>query len=274
MKFFCIVIAFVSMAGSVAFSQGTGGSAVVATVGSKQITLDEFNRKFNEVRAQATNPPTKQEFLEDLIRYEVGLQEADKRKLAQDPIVQDRMRQELYKAFLERELADRVAKIQVSEKEMQDYYRNNPEIRFSHILIELKPGATAEQKAEAKKRADEILREVRGSKRPFEELVRLYTDDTLSKQTGGDVGWQNRVTVVPVIYNTILSMKVGEIRGLVETQFGYHIIKVTGRRSYENANRRQLRAAVFDEKRRVLFNQLFENLKKNYKIQTNPNLLR
>lgn len=274
MKFFCVVMAFISVIGSSAFGQSPGGSSVVATVGSKQITLEEFNRKFNEVRAQATNPPTKEEFLEDLIRYEVGLQEAEKRKLAQDPIVQDRMRQELYKAFLEKELADQVAKIQVSEKEMQDYYRNNPEIRFSHILIELKPGATAEQRAEAKKRADEILKEVRGSKRPFEELVRLYTDDTLSKQTGGDVGWQNRVTVVPVIYNTILSMKIGEIRGLVETQFGYHIIKVTGRRSYENANRRQLRAAVFDEKRRVLFNQLFENLKKNYKIQTNPGLLR
>jgi len=183
------------------------------------------------------------------------------------------MRQELYKALLEKELGDKVQKIQVSDKDMQEFYKKNPEIRFSHILIELKSGATAEQKAEARKRATEIWNEVKSSKRPFEELVRLYSDDPLSKQTGGDVGWQSRVTVVPVVYETVLGMKIGEVKGLIETQFGFHIVKVTGRRSYENANKRQLRAAVFDEKRRDIFNQYFEGLKKSYKIQINKGLI-
>src|SRR5690606_18524249 len=119
------------------------------------------------------------------------------------------------------------------------------------------------------KRATEIYSEVRKSKRPFEELVKLYSDDTLSKQTGGDVGWGNRITWVPSYYDTILRMKVGSISPLVETQFGYHIIKVTGRRSFANANKRTIRAAVFDEKRRETFNDYFEKLKKNYKIKTN-----
>lgn len=245
----------------------------VAVIGNKTITLDEFIKKFNEVKNQAVNPPTKQQFLEDLVRYEIGLQEADKRKLANDPVVLDRMRQELYKALLEKELGDKVQKIQVSDKDMQEFYKKNPEIRFSHILIELKSGATAEQKAEARKRATEIWNEVKSSKRPFEELVRLYSDDPLSKQTGGDVGWQSRVTVVPVVYETVLGMKIGEVKGLIETQFGFHIVKVTGRRSYENANKRQLRAAVFDEKRRDIFNQYFEGLKKSYKIQINKGLI-
>jgi len=68
-------------------------------------------------------------------------------------------------------------------------------------------------------------------------------------------------------------MKVGEISPLVETQFGFHIIKVTGRRAYENANKRVIRAAVFDEKRRETFNEYFDKLKKNYKIQTNRKLV-
>jgi peptidyl-prolyl cis-trans isomerase C/peptidyl-prolyl cis-trans isomerase D len=249
------------------------GSDPVAVVGSKTITVDEFNKKFNEVKNMSVNPPTKQQFLEDLVRYELGLQEAERRNLEKDPTVQDRMRQELYKALLEKELGEKVTKIQISEKEMEAYYKKNPEIRTSHILIELKPGATPEQRAEAKKRATEIYEEVKKSKRPFEELVRLYSDDTLTKQTGGDVGFQSRVTLVPSYYEAILPMKVGEMKGLIETPFGYHIVKVTGRRSYENSNKRQLRAAVFDEKRKDLFNEYFEKLKKNYKIQTNTKLL-
>jgi peptidyl-prolyl cis-trans isomerase C/peptidyl-prolyl cis-trans isomerase D len=180
----------------------------------------------------------------------------------------------MYKGLLEKELGQRVQKIQVSEKEMEAWYKTNPEIRTSHILIEFKPGATQTQKDEAKKRATEIYAEVKKSKRPFEELVKLYSDDPLSKQAGGDVGWQSRVTLVPTYYDAALSMKVGEIKGLIETQFGYHIIKVTGRRSYQDANKKQIRSAVFDEKRREIFNEFFAKLKKNYTIKENPSLLK
>lgn len=248
--------------------------AVLAQVGSQKITLEDFNKKYSEVLSSSVNPPTKQQFLEDLVRFELGVQEAEKRNLRNDPLVQERIRQEVYKGLLEKDLSARIQKITVSEAEMKSYYRRNPEIRTSHILVELKPGATKEQKAEALKRANEIYAEVRKSKRPFEELVKLYSDDPLSKQTGGDVGWQSRLTLVPSYYDTIYKMRVGEIRGLIETQFGYHIVKVTGRRDYESANKRQIRAAVFDEKRRDAFNAYFDRLKKSYKIQVNESLIK
>lgn len=246
---------------------------VVAQVGDKKITLDAFNKKYNEIKLQTINPPTKAQFLEDLVRYELGVQEAEKRNLEKDPTVQDRMKQELYKALLEKELGQKVQKISVTDKEMAAWYKANPEVRTSHILIEFKPGATEEQLAEAKKRAEEILKEVKESKRPFEELVRLYSDDPLSKQAGGDVGWQSRVTLVPSYYDAALAMKVGEIRGLIVTPFGFHIVKLTGKRSFEEANKRQIRAAVFDEKRKQAFNEYFEKLKKQYPIKTNPSAL-
>ncbi len=246
---------------------------VVATVGTKKITMEDFNKKYDQVRARAINPPTKQQFLEDLVRFEIGLQEAEKKNLEKDPAVQQRMREELYKALLEKELAQKVEKIQVTDKEMEAYYKKSPEIRLSYILIDLKPGATAEQKAEAKKRATEIYDEVKKSKRPFEELVKLYSDDTLTKQTGGDAGWQSRVTIPPNVYDTIASMKTGEVRGLIEVPYGYQIVKVTGRRAYENANKRALRAAVFDEKRKDLFNAYFEGLKKSYPVKLNSKLI-
>lgn len=268
MKVFISILLLIS---ATAFAQN---NQVVAQIGSKTITLEDFNKKYNEVKSQTMNPPTKEQFLEDLVRYEVGVQEAQKRNMQKDPIVLDRFNQEMYKALLEKDIGQRVQKIQVSDKEMQSWYANNPELRTSHILIEFKSGATPQQIAEAKKRATEIYDEVKKSKRPFEELVKLYSDDALSKQVGGDIGWQSRVTLVPGYYEAAADMKVGEIKGLIETQFGFHILKLTGRRSYENANKRQIRAAVFDEKRKQIFNGYFDNLKKGYSIKENKSIIK
>lgn len=256
-----------------AFAAPSPESEVVAIVGNKKITLEEFNKKYDMVRSRAFNPPTKAQLLEDLVRYEVGLQEAAKRNLEKDPMIQERIKEEIYKGFLEMELAAKVEKITVSDKEMEAYYKKNPEIRLSYILIDLKPGATPEQRAEAKKRAVEIYDEVKKSKRPFEELVKLYTDDSLTKPTGGDAGWQSRVTIPPSVYDAINDMKVGEIRGVIEVPFGFQIIKVTGRHSFENSNKKALRTAVFDEKRKDVFNEFFDKLKKTYTIKTYPQIL-
>ena len=247
---------------------------VVAVVGSKQITLKEFNDKYGEVLKQTINPPPKDLFLEDLVRYEVGVQEAMKRGIPEEAVVKERVRQEYYKGLIEKELGTKIAEIKVNDKEMQDWYKTNPEIRTSHILIEFRAEATAEQKKAAKDRANEILAEVKKSKRPFEELVGLYTDDVLSKRTGGDVGWQSRVTLVPAYYDAALKMKVGDVQGLIETQYGFHIIKVTGRRGYADANKRQIRAAVFDEKRKELFDAYFNRLKKQYPVKVNKGVLK
>lgn len=271
--FFSLIGAVVFSA-SLSFAEKGGGSDTLATVGSQKITLEDFNKKYNEVKTQSVNPPPKNVFLEDMVRYEVGVQEAEKRGLEKDPIVIDRLHQEMYKALLEKDIGQKVQKIQVTEPEMKTWYKNNPEIRTSHILIEFKPGSTPEQVAEAKKRATEIYDEVKKSKRPFEELVKLYSDDPLSKQAGGDVGWQSRVTLVPSYYDAILGMKVGDIKGLIETQFGFHIIKVTGRRTFDDANKREVRASVFDEKRKQIFNEYFDKLKKQYSIKENTSLLK
>jgi peptidyl-prolyl cis-trans isomerase C/peptidyl-prolyl cis-trans isomerase D len=248
---------------------------ILATVGTKTITVGDFNKKYSEVKAQSLNAPTKEEFLEDLVRYYVGLQEAEKKGLRNDPIVKDKMDQELYKGLLERTLGPEVSAIKVTDEQMKDWYKNNPEIRTSHILIEFKQGSKPEEIATAKKRAEEIYeKEVKNSKRPFEELVRLFSDDPLSKQTGGDIGWQNRLTLVPSYYNATMTMKIGDVKGVVETPFGFHIIKFTGKHSFENANKRQIRTAVFDEQRRIRFNKYFEKVKKDYSISVNSKLIK
>ena len=259
------------------FLFGTGSAAwgqVVATVGDKTITLKEFNERYDQIKRQTLNPPPKSLFLEDLIRFEMGVQEAEKRKMREDKTVQDRINQELYKALIETELATKIDGIKVTEAEMKSHYGKSPEVRTSHILIEVKPDATKEQRETARKRADEILGEVNKSKRSFEELVNMYTDDLATKKTGGDIGLQTRLTLTPAYYDAAVGMKVGQVKGLVESQFGFHIIKMVSKNSYEQANKQQVRAAVFDEKRNKLFNEYFEGLKKKYSIKVNSSLVK
>ena len=267
MRFLLSVLLILSVAG-VAQAQN------VATVGSAKITLKEFKKKYADVKKQAINPPSPELFLEDLVRYELGLQEARKRKMQNDPAVKERFDQELYKALIEKELGKKVDAIKVNEKEMRSFYKKNPEYRSSHILIEFKPTATEKQKGVALKRAKEILKEVKSSKRPFEELVKLYSDDNLSKLNGGDIGFQSRMTVVPTYYSTLSKMKKGAIAGPVRTLYGYHIVKLTDVRSYKNANKKQLRAAVFDQKRKRIFDRYFKQLKGRYKVSKNNSLIK
>ena len=204
----------------------------------------------------------------------MGAQEAEKKNLRKDPIVKELIREQLYKSLVDREIGKKVERIKVNEAEMRRYYKRNPQLRSSHILIEFRPDATKAQLKKARKRARELLAEVKKSKRPFEELVKLYSDDSLSKSTGGDIGYQNRITVNPNYYEALQKMKVGEIGGPIRSLYGYHIIKLTGKRPFREANRRQIRAAVYDQKRKRLFDAYFKKLKRRYSVTKNSKLLK
>lgn len=243
--------------------------AILATIGTKKITKKEFEAKYKEVVEKTVNPPPRNLFLEDLVRYEVGVLEAENRKLDQDPIVKERFRQLMYVDLIEKEIGQKVENINITEKDLEKYYKNNPEIRSSHILIELKDKATAKEREIARKRAGEIYKEVVSSKRPFAELVKLYSDDVISKKNGGDIGWHSSVTLLPEYYNSALKLKAGQLSNLVETKFGFHIIKNTGRRDFKDADKMQIRAGVLNEKKRDLLNSFFSKLKSKYSIKVN-----
>jgi len=201
------------------------------------------------------------------------VQEAQRRNFDQDPVIRDRMNQELYKGFIERELAAKISKISATESEMREYYGRYPEIRTSHIMIEVRPDATAEQKKEARRRAGEIYENVRKSNRKFEDLVKIYSDDVMSNKNGGDIGWQTRLTHYPALYKAASKMSVGGISGLVETPFGFFIIKLTGKRSFAEADRAMLRLAVQEEKKKRLYDQFLAGIRGKHKITINKNAL-
>lgn len=239
---------------------------VVATVGNTKITLKDFKAKYDPIKKSTVNPPSPEVFLEDLVKFEMGVQEAERRKLQDDPNVKDLFRQTLYKYLVESEIGKRVDSIKITEGDMRAYYEKNPQIRISHIMTMLPEKATEAQIAAAQKRSDEIYKEVKSSKRSFEELVKLYSDDDVTKINGGDLGYVTRVTAAPFIYNVVGKMKNGEISAPVRTQYGFQIIKVTGRLTYQDADKSQIRAAVFDSKRAAIFEDFFAKLRPKYKV--------
>lgn len=251
----------------------TSHAMVVAKIGSKEITLKELEDKHALLQEQMIDVPDKKELLNDLINFEVGLQEAKKRGLDQDPIIKDRMEQELYKGFVEKAMAEQISSLKVSKRDMQRYYAKYPEIRTSHIMIEVRPDATPEQRAEAFRRAKEIYNNVKKSKRKFEDLVKIYSDDIMSNKSGGDIGWQTRLTHHPNLYDMASKMKVGEISKLIDTPFGFFIVKLTGKRSFSEADHAMLRLAVQEEKKKAIFDKFIAGVRKKYPIQINKKAL-
>lgn len=250
----------------------TAHAQVVAKVGSVDITQKELDEKYALIQEQLIDVPDKKTLLNDLISFEVGVQEAYKRGLDKDPIIKDRMRQELYKGFIEKELGPKVAKISVNETEMKDYYARYPEVRTSHIMIEIRPDATAQQKAQARAHAKEIYATVIKGGRKFEEFVKLYSDDVMSNNNGGDIGWQTRLTHYPSLYRTAIRMKVGQVSGIVETPFGLFIIKLTGKKNFTDTDKSMLRLAVQEEKKKRLFDSFIQSVRSKYNVNVSKSV--
>lgn len=120
--------------------------------------------------------------------------------------------------------------VTVSDADAQKFYDQNGErmnrpeqVNVSHILIGVKPGATPAEKAAAKKKADDLLAKLKAGG-DFAELAKENSDDG-SKAQGGDLGWISKGATVPPFDAAAFALKPGETSGVVESQFGYHIIR-------------------------------------------------
>lgn len=107
-------------------------------------------------------------------------------------------------------------------------YTTNEERQASHILIAAKPDAPEAAKAAAKQKATEILAKARAKPDSFAELAKTYSQDPGSAAQGGDLGSFSRGAMLKPFEDAVFSAKVGDIVGPVQTDFGYHVIKVTG----------------------------------------------
>jgi peptidyl-prolyl cis-trans isomerase D len=124
--------------------------------------------------------------------------------------------------------------VSVTDAEVADYYAKNqprfstPESRTaSHILVAVKKGASAADKAAAKAKADAIAAELQKAPGDFAKIAKAKSEDPGSAEQGGDLGVIEKGTLVPSVENAIFKLKQGEISAPVESEFGYHIITLT-----------------------------------------------
>ena len=124
---------------------------------------------------------------------------------------------------------------QVGADEIKSYYESNlskygePEQRrASHILIAVKSGAGDAEKAKARERAAQILSQLRKSPGSFAELAKSKSGDPGSASRGGDLGFFSRGMMVRAFEDAAFRLKPNQISDLVESDFGFHIIKITG----------------------------------------------
>jgi peptidyl-prolyl cis-trans isomerase C len=171
------------------------------------------------------------------LRKQFPSEAAFKQAMAQQHISQQKLRDDARMDLLVNRLVEGEvnAKLSVTPGDISAFYEKNTDkftqsesVHASHILIIVPPGADAAAKAAAKARAEEALKAVR-SGQDFAAVARQYSQDG-SAQRGGDLGFVPRGQTAPAFETAAFALKVGQVSDIVESPFGYHVIKVAERR--------------------------------------------
>ena len=154
--------------------------------------------------------------------------------------------------------------IAVSEDDLRKYYAENEkryttpeERRASHILVKADKDAPKAEREKARAKAETLLAEVRKNPQSFAEIARKNSDDEGSAAKGGDLDWFGRGQMVKPFEDAAFGLKPGETSGVVESDFGYHIIHVTGARGGEKKTFDQVRGEIENEVRNQLVQKRF-----------------
>lgn len=167
-------------------------------------------------------------------------------------------------------------KQQVTDADVKAFYDKNPEtfaqseqVRASHILITVDAKASDADKKKAKEKADALLKQVKAGA-DFATLAKDNSGCPSSKQ-GGDLGYFGKGQMVKPFEETAFAMKPGEVSGVVETQFGYHIIKLAEKKPASKIPFGDVKAKIADSLKRQkvseAINATLEEAKKKAKIE-------
>jgi peptidyl-prolyl cis-trans isomerase D len=173
--------------------------------------------------------------------------------------------------YLVLDMAAVAAGITVSDQAVADYYAVNatqfgePELRSaSHILISADKNADAASRAQAKAKATELYQVLQKAPGRFAELARTESQDPGSAAQDGSLGSFGRGMMVKPFEDAVFGMKPNEIRGPVESDFGYHIIRLDGIQAAKIAPLSEVRGAVVEELRKQQAKKTFADLADNF----------
>ncbi len=237
--------------------------------------------------------------IKDIIT-KVGSKEQLNQLLKQNGLTTAEFRDGIKDQVKVKKLADQIEDTTVSDADAKKYYNENiqrfkyPEqVKASHILIAANPKdledlikaenegkelSEAELKAkveerikEKKAKAEEILAEVKKDPTQFAKIAKEKSEDPGTAQNGGDLGFFAKGRMVPEFEKAAFDLKPNTLSGIVQTNFGYHIIYVTDRKEagqepFEKVEN-DIKQYMQGEKQITLVDNLLESLKKNSTIE-------
>ncbi len=172
------------------------------------------------------------------VKHRNGInQEELEKALTREGLTIETYRKQIEKGLLRMKLIQLSVKVEpkAGEKELRDFYQKNvdryrsPEsYRPSHILFHIPKGSTQEEVRQIRKRCEKVLEKLKKGEN-FGEIVLLYSEDASAKDRG-DLGFFKKGELLPAFEKEALQLKVGEISGIVRTDFGFHIIKLLDRK--------------------------------------------
>ncbi|MEJ2222305.1 MAG: peptidylprolyl isomerase, partial [Desulfobacterales bacterium] len=180
-----------------------------------QVISEAVSNQLQKIKQRYPNPEEFKKLLSSM-----GLTESDVlSQIARGMAIQE---------LIDKEVAE---KIKVSDEETKSFYDRNPQlfqqpeqVKASHILIKVQSNAPDEQKAEARKKIETVQQKVQKGE-DFATLAKTYSEGP-SGPRGGDLGYFRRGQMVKPFEEAAFSLKPNETSDIVETQFGYHLIKV------------------------------------------------
>lgn len=163
------------------------------------------------------------------------------------------------------------SQVQVDPAEIKKYYeghRAQYEVKetrqASHILIAIDGGASAEAKQQARAKAEEIYNQLKRNPGKFAELAKQYSQDPGSAANGGDLGFFSRGSMVKPFDDAVFQMKVGDISTPVESQYGFHIIRLTAIKPGQGKSLDEMRGQIEAELRKQLASRKFAEIAENF----------
>jgi peptidyl-prolyl cis-trans isomerase C len=200
---------------------------VLESLIERELLFQESKKKGIQVKSEAVSDQLQK------IKQRYPNQEEFKKLLSSMGLTESDVLSQIARGMAIQELIDKevAEKIKVSDEETKSFYDRNPQlfqqpeqVKASHILIKVQSNAPDEQKAEARKKIETVQQKVQKGE-DFATLAKTYSEGP-SGPKGGDLGYFRRGQMVKPFEEAAFSLKPNETSDIVETQFGYHLIKV------------------------------------------------
>lgn len=235
---------------------------VIETLIYNELVLEEAQRQGIEVTQQETDQEI--QAVKDLYEDEQQYQQL----LETQGLSEEQFAEKIELGLIESKFREKVlVDVTVSEEEIKDYYDKNQKefkndtIKASHILLD------------TREEAEEVLAKAKTGEN-FAELAKKYSVEPDAETSGGDLGEFGYGAMVEPFEQAAFALDKGEISDIVETQFGYHIIKVFDKTivdvtSFEEV-RDQIENNLLYDKQKVKYNQILTELREQAEIDTYP----